>query len=99
MKGSRTLTLLICLAFICLAIIGCSNGQVSQVKVESGVIDTDYSGIPTAHVAQDYKLDNQAKENMIKITIKCGVEKEIPAGDAEGESKQTDEPDEAKPKI
>lgn len=93
MKASRIWILVMILAAFCLLAVGCSNGPAAQETIESGVIDTEYSGIPTAPVAQAYKVDEEAKENMIKITIKCGVEKEIPIENTE------QPPDEARPKI
>jgi type IV secretory pathway TrbF-like protein len=89
---------MLCAVIIAVLIAGCGKTQVARAKVESGVINQDYSGTVSPVLPQDYKIKEEAKEGMIKVTIKCGVEKEIPIGGTE-DAKKSGDSDEAKPKI
>lgn len=94
MKKNKFTILVMLLSVISLVIVGCGSQQLSnQVKVESGVIDNEYVGNVCPEVPRDYKITEESKEGMIVVTIKCGVQKEIPRDLGEGDS------DEAKPKI
>ncbi|NLI91028.1 MAG: hypothetical protein GX434_02135 [Peptococcaceae bacterium] len=99
MNKNRVWVFWICLLISCLVAAGCGNTQAAQTKVDSGVINKDYAGTVSPVLAQDYKIKDEAKEGMIKVTIKCGVEKEIPVGGTQGEKEKSGDTDEAKPKI
>lgn len=94
MKRNRFTILVILFSAISLVLVGCGSQQISnQVKVESGVIDEGYVGIVCPEVPRDYKIIEESKKGMIVVTIKCGVQKEIPGDLEEGDSSD------AKPKI
>ena len=94
MKVSKVFVFVMCLVLSVFILSGCVGSKTSEVKVESGVINKDYVGVVSPVLVKDYKITEEAKEGMIKVTIKCGVEKEIPigSGDKAGET-------DAKPKI
>lgn len=98
MKLKRFWAGLLGAVFMVLLLTGCGSTQTAGAKVESGVVNQDYSGTVSPVLPQDYKIQEEAKEGMIKVTIKCGVEKEIPIGGTEDDKKSGDS-DEAKPKI
>ena len=81
------------LLVLSLALVGCGTQQTGLIRVESGVVDKDYVGIVCPEIPREYKITEESKLGMIVVTIKCGVQKEIPGDPGEGES------DEAKPKI
>jgi len=87
MKRNKGFILILCLALVALITLGCSNSQTPQAKVESGVINKDYVGTVAPVLPQDYKVDEQAKQEMMKVT----------AQDQPAKEGETD--DEAKPKI
>lgn len=100
MKYQRLFRLILALLLIMIIMTGCgSTEKATQATVESGVIDKDYVGVVAPVLPQDYKIEEKAKEGMIKVTIKCGVEKEIPVGGSEEEQEKSGDSDEAKPKI
>lgn len=90
-------TFLIVIIMVALILTGCGSQLSSNdVIIESGVNDQEYVGNVCPEVPKDYKITEESKEGMIVVTIKCGVQKEIPAGDSSSGDGGSDE---AKPKI
>lgn len=108
MRASKIFSFMCILVLAVLLLTGCQTASPgSQSQVDSGVIDQDYAGTPNPEVPKELKLtEKEKKEGVQKITIKCGVEKEIPrevpeepAGNTQPETQQAGGEQVAKPKI
>jgi len=112
MFRNKKVILLTGIAIMLVSLLGCSAATDTSVVVDSGVLDEGYNGIPNPVLDKNLKLSEDEKKNGVeKITIKCGVQIDKPTSDADLEADDVtdaeeqeeaggDERDErAKPKI
>ena len=76
-----------------------------QAKIESGVVNENYTGNVQPTIEKYLKLSEEEKKNGVKkIKIKCGVEKEIPIEEDSQSNDNSEQPSSnsgggTKPKI
>lgn len=110
MSKKTVISFLMLILFISLLLVGCSSRPEQPIgKLESGVLDEDYQGVVNPEIPKELKLtEEEAKNGIKKITIKCGVEKELPVENSQEKSEVIEDvnnnnekgvSDEAKPKI
>lgn len=105
MFKNRHLYCLISLVLILVfTIVGCGKTTgTAETNLDSGVINKEYVGNVSPDVPKQHKLsEEEAKHGIQKITIKCGVETEIPAqnpGSDQQQQKEEGNSNEARPKI
>lgn len=94
---SNKVVLLAALMILLLIVSGCTVTQQEPVmEFESGVNDQNYRGVNNPTLDPVLKLSEQEqREGVQKITIKCGVQIDMPNSDAVDDNDQPDEEAEA----
>lgn len=92
--------LLLCIiALMLIYLCGCSPA-VQTKELESGVNDAAYEGIPNPVLDKNLMLsEEEQRDGVKKITIKCGVQIDLPTDDEDGESDEGEENDDGEERV